>query len=584
MTDRWINVVLSIVVVLGLIGVALYEQPRRAEERAELLGQEVVEVDDGAPASGERRDPLEGLTGSVEDAAEGVAEEGLTQDGVGLGEHGVTASHPLAVDVGMGVLAAGGNAVDAAIAVSYALGVTEPFGSGIGGGGAMLVHEPGTDPISYDYREVAPQSGELPSSDIGVPGFVAGMEHIHERHGSMDLRELIEPAVVLAEDGFEVGEYLNARLQAAAHRLPINLAPRFFPDGAAIAVGETLVQPEYGEALRRIKDEGAAAFYEGGLGERITEEVSGLDMDDFAAYEVLEVEPAIGSFAGLDIIGGGPPVSGPTLVQFLHIAEALGVADLDPDSAEYHHALAQSYRLAIADRVEYISDPSQEDVPLGGLLDPTYAEQLAQIVPEDGFVPREQADDEAELGPESDTTHFVVVDDEGTMVSATNTLGNFFGSGLIVDGYFLNDQFRNFSRDPESINAPAPGKRPRSFITPVIVAADDKPMLGIGSPGGRRIPMIVGQVLIRWAAHGQDLTTAAEVPRIHLEGRELFFEADPPGDVADTLAGYGYEIVTEEPVTEFYGGVQALRVDHDEAVITGFADERRAGTWASTSQ
>ena len=170
------------------------------------------------------------------------------------------------------------------------------------------------------------------------------------------------------------------------------------------------------------------------------------------------------------------------------------------------------------------------------------------------------------------------------MVSGTNTLSNFFGSGLMVDGYFVNDQLRNFSRDPDSVNDPAPGKRSRSYITPTIVAADGKPLLGIGSPGGRRIPMMVGQVLIRWAAHGQGLTEAAEAPRTHLEARELFVEEPLPSDVTETLTSYGYEVTTEAPVTEFYGGIQALRVNHDESMIHGFADERRDGTWASSSQ
>jgi gamma-glutamyltranspeptidase / glutathione hydrolase len=574
MTDRWLNVVLSIAVVVGLAVVAVYEQPRRAEERAELLGQEVAEVDDVDPVPAERRDPVAGLSD--------VADEMDPAAPAARDEYGVTASHPLAVEVGMGVLAAGGNAVDAAIAVSYALGVAEPFGSGIGGGGAMIVHELDEEPIGYDYRETAPQSGELPSSDIGVPGFVAGMEQIHERHGSMDLAELIEPAVLLAEDGIEVNEYLNARLRAAAHRLPIHEIPRFFPDGAAIAEGETLVQPEYAEALRLIQEQGSEVMYGGELGQRIADAVSGLDIADFEAYEVLEVDPAVGSFAGVDVISGGPPVSGPTLVQFLQVAEALGVTEMDPESAEHHHATAQAYRLAIADRVEYITDPSVEDVPIAGLLDPDYARRLAELVPDDGFVPREEAD-EAVVSPETDTTQFVVVDTEGTMVSATNTLSNFFGSGLNIDGFFLNDQLKNFSRDPESVNAPAAGKRPRSYITPTIVAHEGQPLLGLGSPGGRRIPMIVGQVLIRWAGHRQGLEAAAEAPRTHLEGHELFVEEDLPGDVAETLAGYGYQITAEAPVTEFYGGIQALRVRHDEGTIEGYADERRAGEWASAS-
>jgi gamma-glutamyltranspeptidase / glutathione hydrolase len=576
MTNRWLNVVLGVVVALGLVGVAFYERPRAAEERAELLDQDVAEADTvDADLDADRRDPSEGLA-EAQEALDGDADAGAA---AALGAYGVTAGHPEAVEVGMAVLEAGGNAVDAAIAVSYALGVVEPYGSGVGGGGVMLVHVPGEDPISYDYREVAPESGELPASEIGVPGFVAGMEHIHAEHGALELPELIEPAIRLAEDGIEVNQYLHDRLAAAAHRLPIHELPQLFPGGAAIAPGEALVQPDYAEALAAIQAEGAGAVYGGALGERIAGAVSGLELSDLEAYEVVEVEPATGRLGDYDVIGSGAPTSGPTVVQLLHIAEALGVADLDPDGPEYHHAVAQAWRLALADRTEHVSDPTHADVPVDGLLDPDYAAELASAVPDDGFVAADDAEDPVHV-PETDTTHLTVVDRDGTMVAATNTLSNFFGSGLTVDGFFLNDQLKNFSRDPDSVNTVEAGKRPRSFIAPTIVARDGDPLIGLGSPGGRRIPMIVAQVVLRWAAHGQSLDEATAAARFHLEGRELYVEEGTSGEVVEALAGLGYEVYTEPPVTEFYGGVQALVVDHDAGAVSGVADERRDGAWA----
>lgn len=570
MTDRWINVVLSVIVVVGLAAVTIYERPRAAQERAELLGQDVAEL--------EERDGDE--SPADVDLSEVVDEADPRQQA--LEGHGVSASHPVAVEVGMAILEAGGNAVDAAVAVSYALGVVEPFGSGPGGGGAMLVHELDGDPTAYDYREVAPDSGELPASDIGVPGFVAGMEHIHDEHGSMDLDALIEPAVRYAADGVEVTDYVHERLVGAAHRLPLNQLPAFFPDGEAIEAGETLVQPEYADALRAIQEDGATAFYEGELADGIADEVTGLEPDDLAGYEVLEVEPAVGRFAGVDVIGGGAPTSGATLVSQLQIAEALDVGDHAPDSPGAVHRRAQAYRLALSDRGEHLSDPSVEDVPLDDLLDVERADELADQVPSDGFV--EVDDLDADIDPETDTTHLVVVDQEGTMVSATNTLSNFFGSGLPVSGFFLNDQLKNFSSDPDSINSPAPGKRPRSFVTPTIVADDGKPLLGIGSPGGRRIPLTIAQVIERWAGRGHTLSDATAAPRIHLEDRELYFEEDPDGDTVDALSDAGYEIVRDEPTNVFYGAVQALRIDHDAGTVHGIADDRRDGAWASNEQ
>jgi gamma-glutamyltranspeptidase / glutathione hydrolase len=572
MTDRWLNYVLSVVVIVGLVGVAQYNQPRDREERARFLDQELTEIaDDDGPVEVER-DPIQ--LQRREDRTASDREEVL-------GSVGVSASHPAAVEVGMAVLESGGNAIDAAVAVAYALGVAEPFGSGIGGGGAMLVLPPGEEPRYYDYREIAPVSGSLPPSDIGVPGFVAGMAHVHDEHGSLDLAGLIEYAARLAEDGVVVDDYLHERLEGAAHRMPIHLLPRLFPDGLPIAPGETLRQPEYAEALRLIQQEGPDAFYGGALGEAIVDAVSGLELDDLAAYEVLELEPAVGAFAGSTLLSGGAPTSGSTVIQLLQVAEELGIADLDLDDADAYHVLAQAWRVALAQRTADLADPTVEDVELDALLAPAVSRRLAAAIPDDGFADVEEDDEEYSL--HSDTTHAVIVDREGTMVSMTNTLSNFFGSGLPVSGFFLNDQLKNFSADPDSINHPAPGKRPRSFITPTIVADDEgRPVLGIGSPGGRRIPNVVAQVLVRWAVHGQELDDAVLAPRFHLERRVLEVEEALPNGVTQDLVGRGYEVTTTVPTSEYYGGVQALVVDWEAGTIDGVEDTRRTGTWAAS--
>ncbi|MFA9430710.1 gamma-glutamyltransferase family protein [Egicoccus sp. AB-alg2] len=580
MTDRWLNYVLSVVVVLGMIGVAIYNQPRDRQERAEFLDQELTEIEDD-PGPVEDRDPVELQRRADRDEAPTGADEETEEPAAEplLAEYGVSASHPDAVDVGMQVLEGGGNAVDAAIAVAYALGVAEPFGSGIGGGGAMLIQPADGPPSYYDYREITPLSGELPASDIGVPGFVAGMEVIHDDHGTVELADLIEYAARLAEDGVEVDQYLNERMRGAAHRMPIHLLPRLFPDGTAIAAGETLRQPEYAQALRLIQEQGSDVMYRGELAQAIVDAVNGLELDDFDDYEVLELEPAVGSFAGYEIVSGGAPVSGPPLVQLLQIAETSGVADVDPRSAEGIHLMAQAWRLANDQRSTYIGDPSQEDVDLDRLLSREYTDALAERIPDDGFAPVE--DEEDVLSLETDTTQVVVVDRQGTMVSMTNTLSNFFGSGLPVSGFFLNDQLKNFDPEPDSINHTAPGKRPRSFITPTIVLDDGRPVLGLGSPGGRRIPNIVAQVLVRWAALDEPLDDAVVAPRFHLEARRLELEEAVSDGERQALQQRGYEVTTDVPTTEYFGGVQVLEIDWDAGTIDGVADARRAGSWAS---
>lgn len=580
MTSRWLNYALSVIVVLGLVGVVLHERPRLAEERAAFLGQEVAAFDAPEPPDPEEREPLQLRLRERQDDGEQTPEP--RGDDVQPVERttdvGVSASHPLAVEVGMDILAAGGNAIDAAVAVAYALGVVEPFGSGVGGGGALVYVRPGQAPLAYDYREIAPPSGGLPASDIGVPGFVAGMEHVHDAHGTIELADLIEPAARHAEDGVEVDEYLHDRLVAAAPRLPIHLAPEFFPGGNPIGVGATLRQPAYADALRLIQDEGAGVIYGGALGERIADAVSGLELEDLEAYEVLELDAAEGSFGGLRIVGGAAPVSGPTVVQMLQVLEQLGIRDLDIDSADGHHAVAQAWRVALADRTEFVGDPTVEQVPLEQLLSTERAAELAGLVPADGFADVEEQDERITI--ETDTTHVTIVDASGAMVSMTNTLSNFFGSGLPVSGFFMNDQLKNFSPEDDSVNAAAPGKRPRSFIAPMIVVQDDVPVLGIGSPGGRRIPMAVTQVLVRWA-NGQDLEAATEAPRFHLEGRRLELETDPSSDI-QTLSERGYELTTEVPTTEYFGGMQALQIGED-GTVTGIADARRDGAWEAAA-
>lgn len=577
MTDRWLNYVLGVVVVVGLAGAAVYERPRLAEERAEFLDQEVMELDDVATDPTER-DPLELRRRAAEAAGpeDGNDGEDAAPTEPPLGVYGVSSASREAVAVGMEVLAAGGNAVDATIAVAYALGVAEPFGSGPGGGGSMLIHPVGDEPVSYDYRETAPLDGDVPASNIGVPGFVAGMEHIHGRHGSIELADLIEPAARLAEDGIEVSPYLHERLRGAGYRLPIHLAPRLFPNGQAIGPRETLRQPEYAEALRLIQEGGADAFYRGPLAELIVAAVQGLDAEDLASYEVLETEPVVGRFQGYDIVGAGVPSSSVTVVQMLQIAEAMGVPDMDLDGADAYHAVAQAWRAALSDRTEFVTDPALHDVPVDELVSQDRARAIAEAIPNDGFVEVEK--EERALHLETDTTHVVVVDAEGTMVSMTNTLSNFFGSGLPVSGFFLNDQLKNFSREPDDVNIAEEGKRPRSFIAPMIVADDGRPLLGIGSPGGRRIPVMVAEVLIAWA-EGADLQQAVDRPRFHLEGRLLQLEEAAPDEVWNDLAGRGYEVTTQVPTTEYFGGIQVLAVDRDARELTGVADARRPGEW-----
>lgn len=493
--------------------------------------------------------------------------------------YGISASHPLAVKAGMEVLDNGGNAVDAAIAVSYALGVVEPYGSGIGGGGEMIVLEAGDDePVIYDYRETAPLTGSIPEYHTGIPGFVKGMEVVHEDFGTAPLEDLIEPAAGLAEGGFKVDTNLNDRLKAAAYRMPVDNLENFYPDGMAIGVNETLEQPELAETLRQIQEEGSEAFYSGELADALLDKAETFNPADLKNYAVVKSKAVSGEFEGYEIISGPPPISGITLIQSLQMAELLNLDSVQDNEADFIHLVGEISKKAYEDRTENIADPAFGKGIPDKLTKEEYAKELAEEISigelsEDYEVNDSLADKE----DHDNTTHFVIVDKEGTMVSATHTLSNFFGSGQFVSGYFLNNMLSNFSMSEGKINSPEPGKRPRSFTTPTIIRNDDM-LMGIGTPGGKRIPAIMTQVLIRQLMYEDTLEEALEAPRFYAEGETIYVEEGFDSEALDELRDMGYEVAFRES-SFFFGGVQALVIDYEDNQLYGGADPRRGGIW-----
>jgi gamma-glutamyltranspeptidase / glutathione hydrolase len=266
--------------------------------------------------------------------------------------YGVSASHPLAVKVGMNILKKGGNAVDAAVAVSYALGVVEPYGSGIGGGGEMLVY-PNDDrkPLVYQYREIAPLSGHIPENQMGIPGFVKGMEAVSQELGTMTMEELISPSIKLAEEGIKADPYLTERLEAAAYRMPIAKLPHFYPNGEAVQPGEMVVQTELADTLKLIQSKGSSAFYYGEIAEEIMKEVNAFQASDFANYAVVKAEPVYGEFAGYEVISAPPPLAGTTVIQSLQMAELLNIDSLKNNPTDFIHLAAEISKRTYDDRI-----------------------------------------------------------------------------------------------------------------------------------------------------------------------------------------------------------------------------------------
>ncbi|MEH7607989.1 gamma-glutamyltransferase [Priestia megaterium] len=495
------------------------------------------------------------------------------------GGYGVSSSNPIAVEVGMDVLEEGGNAVDAAIAVSYALGVVESYGSGIGGGGGMLIL-PGNQsdkPTFFDYRETSPSSNSRSEEGIGVPGFVKGMETIHEKYGSKKMAQLIDPAIKLASDGFPVGQQLSERLKGAQYRLSEDEIPNFFPGNKPIEEGEKLKQPELAETLELIKKKGSDVFYNGKLAEKIAEEVPGIQKTDLEKYSVEEREPVHGEFAGYDVISAPPPFAGITLIQSLQMAEMLNIQKTEQDTALFTHVTSEITNRANSDRVAHIGDPAFSDIDDEALTTKEYSRKLAQDLSLNKLSDKYKLKGDELEEEHISTTHFVVTDKEGTVVSVTNTLSNFFGSGENVEGFFLNNNLNNFNNVKTSLNYYEPDKRSRTFTAPTILKKDDE-VIGIGTPGGSRIPMMLTEVLVRHLLFKDSLQDAIDAPRFSIENNHLYTEFQYPTSVREELEGMGYD-VKEKSSAIYYGGIQAIVIDQKNNRIYGAADPRRQGTW-----
>nr|WP_233711337.1 gamma-glutamyltransferase [Lederbergia citrisecunda] len=492
--------------------------------------------------------------------------------------YGVSSSHPLAVKVGMDILENGGNAVDAAIAVSYALGVVEPYGSGIGGGGEMLIlPASGKKPILYEYREKVPMSGTIPNGYVGIPGFVKGMEVIHDDLGSVKMADLIQPSIHLAEKGFKVNRHLTERLEGASSRMPINNLTHLFPNGEAIKPNEVLKQTDLAEALKILKKNGAESFYKGKLAKKLLQAVQPFTAYDLESYSIAISRPAIGKFKDFDVISAPAPLSGATLIQSLQMTEMLNLASLEVNSADYIHLLGEISKRAYFDRLKNIADPSYFQPP-ENLTSKEYTKNLVKDISLDKLSENYRINDSvADEEDYDNTTHFVVIDKQGMVVSTTNTLGNFFGSGKYVGGFFLNNQLSNFSQSPNLPNSPAPGKRPRSFTSPTILKNQDM-IIGIGTPGGKRIPMVLTQVIIRHLLLGESVQEAIDAPRFYVEDNVIYTEEPLSENISKELRSRGYKVIIKKSPS-FYGGVQALIIDRKKEEIYGGADQRRSGYW-----
>jgi gamma-glutamyltranspeptidase/glutathione hydrolase len=527
----------------------------------------------------------------------------------------VVAAHPLATEAGFAVLAAGGSAADAAVAIQTVLNVVEPQSSGLGGGGFALYWDAALDALaSYDGRETAPAAATpdywlgpdgapvefweavVGGRSVGIPGTPLLLETLHARYGRLPWGELFAPAIRLAEDGFPVSRRLAGAIADAEEtglpRFPATRALYFHQDGTPLAEGETLRNPDLARALRLLAAEGAEPFYAGAIARDIvaavrTETNPGmLTLADLAAYEVKERPPVCAPYRGYEVCGMGPPSSGAlTIGQTLGILSTFDLAAQGP-GIETTHLMLEASKLAFADRGLYMADSDFVDMP-GGLLDPAYLASRAALIDPERAMPEASPGappwEETELrAPDPDrpnhgTSHFVIVDRYGDMLSLTTTIETGFGSRVVADGFLLNNELTDFAFAPEADGKPVanrvePGKRPRSSMSPTIVLKDGAPMLLIGSPGGASIIPYVAQALVGILDFGLDPQAAIDRPHVLNRNGPTEVEAGPEAEATvAALARFGGE--TE--VTDLNSGLHAILIR--DGKLIGAADKRREG-------
>jgi gamma-glutamyltranspeptidase/glutathione hydrolase len=491
-----------------------------------------------------------------------------------LGGYGVSAGHPLAAQAGDQMLERGGTAVDAAIAAAFADAVMQPASSGIGGGGVSIVVADG-EATNYEYREVVNQAGKIPDGGAGIPGFVAGMERLHRDHGSLPWAELLAPAIEIAQSGGPVSRYLASSINGYPGLEVAASLPHFQRnDGTPLQQGDLLIQEELATTMRTLAEEGPDSFYTGSLAKTVAE-TPGIDTQSLAAYQVDVFEPAAGPVGEYTMLSGAPALPGAAIIQMIQIAEAAGIGTVDPDSPEYIDLLSRAWQVADASVQQYFGDPRFVDVPVERLTDPEQNAQIAATLPDAAETTKRSAELGGYESPPN-TTHISVIDADGVAVSMTNTITNYWGSGQYVAGFFLNDQLERFSDVGRTdANQPEPGRRSVTWSSPsMLLDAQRRPVLVIGTPGGRQIPSTTANVVTRWALHGQPLEMAVPAGRFILTDGELRLES--PQLAAETLA-MGYNVViADEASRANYGSIQALAIDWETGGVSSFADKRRS--------
>jgi gamma-glutamyltranspeptidase/glutathione hydrolase len=519
----------------------------------------------------------------------------------------VAAAKPEASRVGVEILKMGGNAVDAAVATGFALGVLEPNASGIGGGGFMVVKLAAMkEAVVIDFRPTAPAAatpdmytldergraignasveGGLASA---VPGEVRGLIYALEHFGSKKLTraQVLQPAIDWAERGVPVTVNLAQIIKDNFGKLSRfeNGLAIYAKDGFPPEVGDTIVNRDLAATLKLIQAKGADAIYTGHIAARIVAENRKrggiLTAEDLARYQVKVRTPVTGSYRGYSIITAPPPAGGTHVIQLLNILEQSDLAALGEQSAATAHVWAEACKLIFADRAKYSADPDFVTVPYRGLAAKAYARTLAGQIKPDAVMKEPAAGDPSKYESGS-TTHFSVMDRDGNMVAVTKTINMFFASGVVVPGagIIMGDDMDDFDLAPGSVNSIQPGKRMLSSMSPTLVLdAQGRPFMVLGSPGATRIIPTLAQVISNVIDRGMPIQTAISAPRLY-QGRtgNLSIEGRYSINAYNGLVALGHKVTVAPDYDAAFGGVHAVLYDHAARRLHGGADPRRDG-------
>lgn len=540
----------------------------------------------------------------------------VEKTGVRASNYMVAAATPAAAKAGETVLAAGGSAIDAAVAVQAMLTLTEPQSSGLGGGGFMLYWDAEQQRLyTIDARETAPLAatpelfldaqGKPPQQfmdavtggrSVGTPGILRGLEMAHQRWGNLAWSELFAETIERAEQGFVVGERLQRLLELKLSPGLLEMAPGnayFYPDGQALQAGSLKRNPEYAETLKVIAEQGADAFYRGDIAKAIVSAVQNsainpgkLALEDLTNYEAIIREPICAMYRIYEVCGMGPPSSGGiTVLQILGILENFPVGEWEINSESAVHHFTQASRLAFADRNRYIADSDFVDVPVAELLNKSYLRERATLIHDRDmgkaqpgvFTQYSYANDQSPEIP--NTTHVSIVDAQGNVFSMTSSIEMGFGSGVMAAGFLLNNQLTDFSIVPEVngdlvANRVEAGKRPRSSMSPMMIFdAEGQPIHAVGSPGGSRIINYVAQTLVGLLDWNLDMQAAIDLPHVtNLNGVTSLERGTAIEQHAEALRQRGHEV----KVQDLNSGLHGISLLSD-GTLYGGADPRREG-------